>query len=136
VSIARDWPSTGADDPLHKRSHQKALRRVRELCLTMPDASEKMMRGHIPTITVGGKNFCIFWRADGRPNVCFNAGFDAQETLVAMDPSRYFVPAYMGVRGWVGARLDGEVDWETVEQLALDAHRHAAPAPKASRRKR
>jgi len=130
MNIASAWPSTGDGDPLHRRAHQKALRRVRELCLAMPDTAEKISRGHIPVITVKGKNFCIFWRADGRPNVCFNAGRDAQEMLVDADPGRYFVPAYMGVRGWVGVRLDGDVDWEAVEELASEAHRLSAPKRK------
>jgi hypothetical protein len=50
--------------------------------------------------------------------------------LVDADPGRYFVPAYMGVRGWVGVRLDGDVDWEAVEELASEAHRLSAPKRK------
>jgi predicted DNA-binding protein (MmcQ/YjbR family) len=99
----------------------------------MPDTAEKISRGHIPVLTVKGKNFCVFWRADGRPNVCFNAGRDAQEMLVGADSERYFVPAYMGVRGWVGVRLDGDVDWEAVEELARESHRLSAPVRKRPR---
>jgi hypothetical protein len=56
-----------------------------------------------------------------------------QELLVENDPARYFVPAYMGVRGWVGARLDGTIDWNGIEQLAREGHGFAAPAPRAAR---
>ena len=77
-----DWPATGPDDPLHRRAHRKVLRRVRELCLAMPNTAEKVSRGHIPVITVRGKNFCIFWRADARPNVCFSTPPGLQQLLV------------------------------------------------------
>src|SRR6476659_7286739 len=108
MSVSSHWPTTGPADPLHEPSHQAALSRVREQALDLPNTAEKMRRGHIPTVTVGGKNFCIFWRADGRPNVCLNAGATVQDTLVRAEPDRYFVPAYMGRRGWVGVRLDGD----------------------------
>ena len=94
---------------MHRPKHRKVLGRVREMCLALPDTAEKISRGHIPVITVKGKNFAMLWRADGRPNVCLSVPPGAQGVLVEADPDRYFVPAYVGVRGWVGVRLDGEV---------------------------
>ena len=88
--------------------------------------------GTCPSITVGGKNFAIFWRADARPNVCLTAAPGVQDLLVRKDPERYFVPAYMGVRGWIGVRLDGEVDWAALEQIACDAHDFSAPKRKVA----
>lgn len=132
MTIATDWPSTGPDDPLHRSRHQRTLQRVRALCLSLPNTAEKIARGHQPVITVGGKNFCIFWRADARPNVCFTAAPGVQDLLVRRDSERYFVPAYMGVRGWIGVRLDGKVDWPALEQIARDAHEFSAPRPKAA----
>lgn len=142
MSIERDWPSTGPEDPLHRAKHQTALRRVRELCLAMPGTAEKISRGHQPVITVGGKNFCIIWRADARPNVCFTAAPGVQDLLVRKDPERYFVPAYMGVRGWIGVRLDGKVNWAELEEIAHDSHaftsagQRPAAAKKAPRTRR
>jgi predicted DNA-binding protein (MmcQ/YjbR family) len=136
VATVNDWPATGPDDPLHRRAHQKVLRRVREFCLAKPQTAEKQSRGHIPVITVGGKNFCIFWRADGRPNVCFSTPPGMQQVLVREDPERYFVPAYMGVRGWVGIRLDVDVDWAALENVANESYSFAAPQPKASKTQR
>jgi len=31
--------------------------------------------------------------------------------LVGADPDRFFVPPYVGHKGWVGVRLDPEPDW-------------------------
>ena len=46
----------------------------------------------------------------------------AQEALVYQDPKRFFVPPYMGSRGWVGVRLDGRPSWKRVEQVVREAH--------------
>ena len=57
----------------------------------------------------------------------------AQHSLVGADPVRYFVPPYVGHRGWLGVRLDlaehgdGEVDWDAVEAHVEDAYRCVAP---------
>ena len=45
----------------------------------------------------------------------------------AADPKRYYRPAYVGHRGWVGMRLDGKVDWDEVAVIIEDAYRTVAP---------
>jgi len=56
------------------------------------------------------------------------------EGLVASDPARYCIPAYLGPKGWVGVRLDVEdVDWDEVRLLLTDAYRLAAPRTLARR---
>jgi hypothetical protein len=50
--------------------------------------------------------------ADGRLGVWWKAAPSEQRTLVASDPERFFVPPYVGVKGWVGIRLDRpNTDW-------------------------
>jgi predicted DNA-binding protein (MmcQ/YjbR family) len=39
-----------------------------------------------------------------------------------------FRPPYVGGRGWVGVRLDGDVDWDEVAELCEEAYRSVAPA--------
>jgi hypothetical protein len=54
----------------------------------------------------------------------------AQEALVYADPKRYFVPPYVGKRGWVGVRLDGRPGWRKVEQVIREAHTFiSSPSP-------
>ena len=65
-----------------------------------------------------------------RPNLCLNVEPGAQGVLVGADPDRYFVPAYMGVRGWVGVQLDNDVDWPTLQRLIEESHAFAAPKKK------
>jgi hypothetical protein len=132
--VTLDWPSTGADDPLHRKKHEKALKRVRALCLALPDAAENISRGHTPMFTSSGKNFAIVARGESRPSLWIAAAGGAQEVLVAAEPERYFRPAYVGGRGWVGAWLDVDVDWDSVEDLLRDGHKLVAPVKRAKRR--
>jgi hypothetical protein len=50
----------------------------------------------------------------------------AQEALVYQDPKRFFVPPYVGPRGWVGVRLAGRASWKVVEKVIREAHAHIA----------
>jgi hypothetical protein len=61
-----------------------------------------------------------------------------QATLVETDPDRFFVPAYVGHRGWLGVRLDRGFDRDEIAGILEDAYAEAAPAKlvaEAERRK-
>ena len=48
--------------------------------------------------------------------------------LIAADPHRFYMPAYIGSRGWVGLRLDlGQIDWDEVEELVRHSYQMVAP---------
>jgi hypothetical protein len=50
------------------------------------------------------------------------------ESLIASDPERFHMPAYVGRRGWVGVRLDiGEIDWEDLAELVTESYALTAP---------
>jgi hypothetical protein len=49
--------------------------------------------------------------------------------LVYQDPKRFFVPPYVGGRGWVGVRLDGRPSWKAVERVIREAHQFICPSP-------
>ncbi len=58
----------------------------------------------------------------------------AQEALVYQDPKRFFVPPYVGVRGWVGVRLDSRPSWKTVEKVVREAYEFIKnPLPRRGR---
>jgi hypothetical protein len=60
---------------------------------------------------------------DGRFAIWCAAPEGLQGMLVGADPERFFVPPYVGHRGWVGLRLDlPEVDWDEVAGVIEDAH--------------
>ncbi len=47
--------------------------------------------------------------------------------LVAAQPERYFVPAYVGHLGWLGVRLDRDLGWSEIVGLIEDAYLTVAP---------
>jgi hypothetical protein len=116
-----------------------ALAKVRALCLSFPDTSERPSHG-APTFFVGGKRpFVMFHddhHGDGKLALWCAAPPDAQSQLVASDPEIFFVPAYVGHLGWVGVRLDRKAPWPVVARVVEDAYRTRAGRPAAPRRPR
>jgi len=104
---------------------------LRKLCLALPETTERIShRG--PTWFVRGKKTFVSY-ADHHHNdrlafVCA-APPGAQQAMVAADPDRFFVPPYVGGRGWLGVYLDLDepVDWDEVTELVEDAYRTVAP---------
>lgn len=107
------------------------LARLRAICLTLPEVTEKPFGGHTaPTWRVRDKIFVTTSSGeygDGRLSLWCKAAPGAQEVLVGGDPERFFVPPYVGHNGWIGVRLDAPVDWEMVGALVTDSYRMTAP---------
>lgn len=110
-----------AEDPLEK---------LRELCLALPETSERLSHGE-PTWFIRGKKTFVNYanhHHDDRLAFWCAAPDGAQETLVATDPERFFVPPYVGHRGWLGVRLDVlPIDWDQIADLVIEAYRMVAP---------
>jgi hypothetical protein len=107
------------------------LGRLRKICLAFPEVTERPSHG-APTWFVRGKSsFASLWEhghhRDDFPHLVCAAPPGAQEMLVAAEPDRFFRPPYVGGRGWLGVRLDGEVDWAELAELCEDAYRSVAP---------
>jgi hypothetical protein len=110
---------------------RKPLERLRAICLALPDAHEVEAWGE-PTFRVRNKMFAMYASAHnhhggGRPAVWCKATPTDQDLLVHSEPDRYFVPPYVGPKGWVGIRLDGAPDWRTVADILHEAYRLIAP---------
>ncbi|MEX2237183.1 MAG: MmcQ/YjbR family DNA-binding protein [Dehalococcoidia bacterium] len=103
--------------------------RVVEICTALPEVNAR--DGQHIAFDVRGKRFAYYLdhhRGDGGLAVTCKAAAGVQGALVDSDPGRFFVPRYLGPRGWVALRLDvGEVDWDEVERLLTDAYRMTAP---------
>jgi hypothetical protein len=106
------------------------LQRLRSLCLALPETTERLSHGE-PTWFVGGKRTFVTYAErhhDDRLAFWCAAPVGAQQEVVAEDPQRFFVPPYVGGRGWVGVRLDApEVDWTHVAELVGRLPRRRAP---------
>jgi hypothetical protein len=108
-----------------------ALDRIREICKSFPEVTERPSHG-APTWFVRDKSvFVTFWESGHHqhdfPHLWCAAPPGAQEALIATDPERYFRPPYVGGRGWLGVRLDLPVDWTELAELCEDAYRVIAP---------
>ncbi len=104
----------------------RPIGRLRAICLSLPEATEKEAWGD-PTFRVKDKIFAMEKRGDGRVSVWFKAPKGSQQVLVGADGERFFVPPYVGHKGWVGMRLDGKPDWKEVELLIRRSYAMTAP---------
>jgi hypothetical protein len=113
------------------------LGRTREICSAFPEVTERPSHGAPTWFVRDRKSFVTLW-LDGHhdiefPHLWCAAPPGAQEELVAEDPGHFFRPPYVGHRGWLGVRMDGEVDWAEVAELCADAYRTVAPKRLAER---
>jgi predicted DNA-binding protein (MmcQ/YjbR family) len=99
---------------------------LRRICLALPEAVEKEAWGD-PTFRVRDKIFAMEKRGDGRVSVWMKAPAGSQEVLVGADPERFFVPPYVGHKGWIGIRLDNRPNWNEVALLVRRSYRLTAP---------
>src|SRR2546423_8174944 len=110
------------------------LPRLRKICLKLPNSTEKLSHGE-PTFFVRDKVFAMFsnnHHNDGRIAVWCKAPMGFQEALVGSNPERFFVPPYVGHRGWVGLRLESDrVDWDEVAAIIEESYRMTVTPPKA-----
>ncbi|HLJ53860.1 MAG TPA: MmcQ/YjbR family DNA-binding protein [Chthonomonadaceae bacterium] len=103
-----------------------ALTRIRAICMALPEAEEQPFGGHTaPAFRVRDKLFVTI-SEDGTA-MTFKGQPGLQQALVAAEPERFFVPRYVGHKGWVGARIDVAQDWEEMGELILDSYRMIAP---------
>ncbi len=110
---------------------ERVLRRIRAICLALPEVSERLSHG-APTFFVRGKKAFLMvltdHHGDGRFAIWCAAPTGMQSMLVEADPERFFVPPYVGHRGWLGVRLDRGLHWDELEGIAEDAYADVAPA--------
>ena len=100
--------------------------RLRAICLALPETAEKEAWGD-PTFRIRDKIFAMEKRTDGRVSVWCKAPVGSQAVLVGADPELFFVPPYVGHKGWVGMRLDREPDWDEVARLVARSYKMIAP---------
>lgn len=109
---------------------KQPLQRLREICLALPETTERPSHGE-PTFFVRDRKVFVSYadhHHDDRLGFWCAAPPGAQQALVASDPERFFVPPYVGHRGWLGVRLDvAGVDWTEIVEIVEDAYRQVAP---------
>jgi hypothetical protein len=109
---------------------ERTLSQIRKICLALPETSERLSHG-APTFFVRGKRAFLMvltnHHGDGRFAIWCAAPAGMQRMPVEADPERFFVPPYVGHRGWLGVRLDRGLDWNELAGIAEDAWAEVAP---------
>ena len=111
-------------------SEEELLVEVRAIALALPETNERLSHG-MPTFFIRDKktfvNFAAHHHGDAHVALWLAAPPGTQAQLVEQEPDRFFVPPYVGPRGWLGLRLDVDVDWDEVAAVIEDAYRQVAP---------
>jgi predicted DNA-binding protein (MmcQ/YjbR family) len=106
------------------------LERVTALCLSLPQ-TERALRGDHADFRVRQKVFAYFLNShhnDGIVSVCVRGESGEGADRAARAPALYYLPAYIGARGWFGLRLDTHTtDWREVSQLIELSYCRIAP---------
>ena len=104
--------------------------RLRQLCLALPEVTERLSHS-APTWFIRDKKTFVSYvgHHHGVAHAFWCAAPEgSQEAHVAAAPDRFFVPAYVGHRGWLGVYLDVPLDWDEIADLVVEAYRAVAPA--------
>ncbi|MDQ1443777.1 MAG: hypothetical protein QOI20_241 [Acidimicrobiaceae bacterium] len=99
--------------------------------MALPEVTERPSHS-APTWFVRGKSSFVTYWEDGHhanqfPHLWCAAPPGAAAELIEAEPDRFFRPPYVGGRGWVGVRMDVDVDWDEIAGICTDAYRVVAP---------
>jgi predicted DNA-binding protein (MmcQ/YjbR family) len=113
-----------------ERPEDSRLARLTEICVVLPKAECERSGDHA-AFRVRKKTFAYFLNnhhGDGIVAVTCKVPPGANAALVKAKPAKFYVPAYLGPRGWVALRLDTEeVDWDEVTRLVFGSYQLTAP---------
>lgn len=102
------------------------LQAIRDIALGFPEATERETWGH-PTFRVRDKIFTSYGVDDeGRAQVTMKAAPGEHESLLA-EGEPFFLPKYVGSKGWIGIHVGPDTDWREVAELVADSYREIAP---------
>lgn len=109
------------------------LTQLAAICLALPETTREPwgQMGQHARFLVRKKSFVYFMNShhgDGIVGMWCKAAPGMHTRMIAADPARFYLPAYVGAHGWVGLRLDGDdIDWDEVTALVTDSFRLIAP---------
>jgi predicted DNA-binding protein (MmcQ/YjbR family) len=120
------WKSSGSkvlkEDP--------RLRRVSAICSALPETVCAIHEDYAD-FRVRKKVFAYFLNnhhGDRIVSICVKSELGENVDRSFARPDLYYLPAYIGKRGWFGMRLDrGAIDWKEVENIIHLSYRLVAP---------
>jgi predicted DNA-binding protein (MmcQ/YjbR family) len=118
---------------LSAAQQERLLAKIRKICLALPETSERLSHGEAAFFYREKKSFLntdTYHHGASHYSVWVAAPLGAQDLLVRGDPEHFFVPPYVGHRGWVGLMLDTDPDWEQIERVITDGYAQVAAGKK------
>jgi len=117
-------------------TEDRRLVRLTKICLALPEPFRDY-NGRHAAFQVRKKTFAYFLNdhhGDGIVAVTCKVLPGDNKVLVAANPGRFYIPSYIGPKGWAALRLDRrEIDWEEVSELVMGSYRMVAPKGLAAR---
>jgi hypothetical protein len=108
----------------------EATDRLRAICGALPEVTERVSHGATAFFVRGKRTVGYLTddhHGDGRLALICAAPPGAQHHLIRAEPDRFFRPPYVGHRGWIGVRLDIDVDWDEIAAIVRESYRCVAP---------
>lgn len=100
--------------------NRERLEKLAKVCMALPGVTKEEMHGHM-AFKVGKKTFAYYLNdhhGDGIVSVCCKVLAGDNKRLIDANSRKFYMPAYIGPRGWVALRLDrATVDWNEVREL-------------------
>jgi phosphoribosylglycinamide formyltransferase-1 len=113
-----------------RKAEDARLTRVTKIALALPETA-RCVHGSHAGFLVRKKTFADFLdnpHGDGIVAVTCKVMPGDNAALAAAQPARFYLPSYVGPRGWVALRLDvGEIDWDEVRELLVCSYQLLAP---------
>jgi hypothetical protein len=113
-----------------KPNQSDRLRKLTEICLALPETRSEQKHAHVAFL-VGQRTFAYYLNdhhGDNLISVCCKVLPGENQFLVQSAPNRFYLPAYIGSRGWIALRMDlATLNWTEVKELIRGSYIQAAP---------
>jgi hypothetical protein len=113
-----------------RKPEDRRLIRLSKICNNLPDVT-RSYDGQLASFLIRKKTFSYFLNdhhGDGIIAVACKVLPGDNEALCSAQPGKFFLPAYIASKGWVGLRLDiGDIDWDEVSELVRGSYLLIAP---------
>lgn len=117
-------PELLLSDKLMARKTPTALKKVRAICLALPDTKETLTWDK-PHFRVGDKIFCGFGDENGTTTIGFK--LKKPHAAIVVKLPGFSVAPYVGRHGWVSLDADTIEDWDEVSDMIHESYRLIAP---------
>lgn len=114
----------------YRTTAMEPVDKLRRICMALPEATERLSHAETTWFVRGKRVFATMsdHHHDDRVGFWAPASPGDQKALVSAAPDRFFVPKYVGGKGWIGVYLDvPNVDWDEIAEIVEDAYRMIAP---------